>query len=232
MKPYYEDDSVTLYHGDCLELNMWLNAEVLVTDPPYGTRFTSSNPRGGYGRRGTKAHGSDGAVIANDETTDARDRVLEIWEGRPVACFGTPRQPEPPGDWSHRLVWDKVEPGMNGGPFRYTHENIFLRGEGWERSSTRSYSILRFPRSDGMGNAERSQHPHRKPVGLMARIIEAHPAGTIADPFAGSGSTLVAARGLGRRVIGVELDERYCEIAAKRLSQQEFSFSDSSGDKK
>ena len=147
MPLYYQDDFVTLYHGDCLtEHREWLEADVLVTDPPYGSEMIA----GGYGR-GARV------TIAGDRTTESRDTALEAWSNRPAVCFGTPRMPEPPGEWLDRLIWDKVEPGMNGGPFRYTHESIFLRGDGWTRTSARSYSILRFPRSDGMGNDERGK---------------------------------------------------------------------------
>jgi DNA modification methylase len=224
MSLYYQDDYVTLYHGDCLDhLDYWLDADVLVTDPPYG-----SETKNGYGRRDSSIRramledGYDGRTIANDSTTAVRDAALEVWGARPVIAFGTPRLPDPPGNWDHRLVWDKREPGLNGGPWRYTHESIFVRGEGWKRTSASSFSILSYP--SGNGSPEKKDHVHAKPIALMMRLIEAAPDGTIADPFSGSGSTLVAAKNLSRRAIGVELEERYCEIIAKRCAQDVFDF--------
>lgn len=220
MRPYYQDDHVTLYHGDCLtEHREWLEADVLVTDPPYGTRPDSTKI--GYGRR-VQDDGFRGRVIANDAESGARDEALEAWGDRPVIAFGSPRFPDPPGSWDHRLVWDKREPGLNGGPWRYTHESIFVRGEGWRRVSASSFSIISFP--SGNGTWEKRQHVHAKPVRLMETLIAAAPEGVIADPFAGSGSTLIAARNLGRKAIGVELEERYCELIANRLAQGALDF--------
>lgn len=207
MSIYYQDDWVTLYHGDCLtEHREWLEADVLVTDPPYGSEILA----GSYGRHGK--------TIQCDVNTDTRDAALAAFGNRPVVMFGTPRMPDPPGHWEHRLVWDKREPGLNGGPWRYTHESIFVRGEGFVRTSASSFSILSFP--SGNGTWEKQQHVHAKPVRLMETLIESAPPGIIADPFSGSGSTLIAAKDLGRKAIGVELEERYCEIAARRLSQE------------
>jgi len=224
MSLFYQDDFVTLYHGDSLtDHREWLAADVLVTDPPYG-----SETKNGYGRRDSSIRramledGYDGRTIANDSTTEARDSVLSDWGDKPVIAFGTPRLPDPPGWWDHRLVWDKREPGLNGGPWRYTHESIFVRGEGWKRTSASSFSILSYP--SGNGSPEKKDHVHAKPVALMMRLIEAAPDGLIADPFSGSGSTLVAAKNLNRQIIGVELEERYCEIIAKRLAQDVFDF--------
>lgn len=208
--PYYADESVTLYHGDCLTVMDWLEADVLVTDPPYGSDVAGK----GYGRHKFR--------IANDGDTKTRNQVLSLWFPRPVACFGTPRMKEPPGDWDHRLVWDKREPGLNGGPWRYTHESIFVRGEGWVRVNASSFSIISVP--SGNGTPEKSDHAHAKPLRLMERLLSAAPPGVVADPFSGSGSTLIAAKQMGRRAVGVELDERFCEIAAKRLSQDVLDF--------
>jgi DNA modification methylase len=210
MTPYYQDESVTLYHGDCREVDAWLAADVLVTDPPYGLQALA----GSYGRRN--------GTIANDMDCTVRNLALMDWGARPSAVFGTPRLPEPPGHWDYRLVWDKVEAGINGGPWRYSHELIFVRGEGWIRLNASSFSILRFPA--GNRRPERQDHPHRKPDGLMQTLIAQSPGGVIADPFAGSGQTLVAAARLGRQAIGVELEERYCEVIAKRLSQGVLDF--------
>ena len=214
--PYYSDDHVTLFHGDCLELaDVWTGADVLVTDPPYGTQFSAANPKGGYGRRQNAGLGPEGFVIANDGTTATRDVALGLWGARPAVLFGSPRLADPPGEWEDRLVWDKQRPGMNGGAFRYTHEAIYARG--LVRANNSTFSILTaFP--------EQSDHIHAKPVQLMSVLLSTCPPGTIADPFAGSGSTGVAAKALGRRAILVELEERYCEIAARRLSQDVLNF--------
>lgn len=215
-EPYYQDEHVTLFHGDCLELLDWTSADVLVTDPPYGTQFSADNPKGGYGRRQSAGLGPEGFTIANDGTTETRDAALALWGEKPALVFGSPRLPDPPGTWADRLVWDKKRPGMNGGPWRYRHESIFVTA-GFVRTSNAAVSILTaFP--------EQGDHIHAKPLGLMTALVEAAPEGLIADPFAGSGTTLVAASHLGRRAVGVEVEERYCELLAKRLGQQTFDF--------
>lgn len=217
---------MTLYHGDCREVAEWLTADVLITDPPYGTNFTAGNPKGGYGRRqnpaGNSRHAStrnvgvEGFTIANDTDTAVRDAVLALWGDRPCLTFGSPRMADPPGLWADRLVWDKKRPGMNGGPWRYRHETIYVTA-GFVRTSDAAVSIIEsWP--------DQADHIHAKPLGLMSRLVASAPPGIIADPFAGSGSTLVAAKQLGRQVIGVELEERYCEIAARRLSQDVLDF--------
>lgn len=217
--PYYQDDLVTLYHGDCLEVTEWLQADVLVTDPPYGTQPDSNVI--GYGRK-VQADGFRGQRIANDETTGARDAALALWGDRPALVFGSPRLADPPIKVADRLVWDKKRPGMNGGPWRYRHESIYVT-EGFVRTSDAAVSILTaFP--------EQSDHIHGKPLALMTTLVEAAPAGVIADPFAGSCTTLVAAHHLGRKAVGVEIDERYCELLARRLEQGTFDFAALMGD--
>lgn len=215
--PYYADEAVTLYHGDCREVTEWLMADVLVTDPPYGTESVGWDVS--YGRGQNRRHGrSDLApgVIANDATGATRDTALALWGARPALVFGSPRRPEPPGEWVDRLVWDKTRLGMNAGPWRYRHETVFVTA-GFVRTSDAASSVMTsFP--------EQADHIHGKPLGLMVELVGAAPPGVVADPFAGSGTTLVAAKRLGRKVIGVELDERYCEIASKRLAQGALDF--------
>ena len=92
--PYYSDDHVTLYHGDCLELaDLWTCADVLVTDPPYGRRWTSgSGMTNAEGRgRGSVANGG----IANDESTATRDAALEAWVVASRSCSATHSRPDP-----------------------------------------------------------------------------------------------------------------------------------------
>ena len=212
-QPYYADDKVTLYLGDCREITEWLEADVLVTDPPYGMAFVSSWT--------TRKR-----PIANDRDEAVRDAALEMWGDRPGVAFGTWRVARP-ARTTAVLVWDKsdgVGPGMGdiSAPFGTSHEEVYLLGT-WKRPTRvrRQGSVIRSAVAMGNPNGlvATTGHPTPKPVALMERLIGACPDGVIADPFAGSGSTLVAARNLGRKAIGVELEERYCEIAARRFAQ-------------
>lgn len=203
MKPYYEHAGIAIYHGDACELVPSLAADLLCLDPPYGT-----DEHGGYGRRQLGLE-----TIANDNDTRVRDAVLETWGARQAVVFGSPRRPEPPGDWGYRLVWDKRSPGL-GAPWRWQHEMIYLRGE-WSNAPGVP-SVLSF----AAGNAMRERwHPHEKPVLLMVTLLRGT-RGVVLDACMGSGSTLRAAKDLGRQAIGIEIEERYCEIAAKRLAQE------------
>jgi hypothetical protein len=216
-EPYYTDDTVTLWHGDCLELTAWLAADVLVTDPPYGiglrtgARCGSRDGRPGWTSRWT------GVTIAGDDTTSARDDALTMWGDRPALVFGTWKRPAPT-TVREVLVWDKVVSTGMGAldiPWRPSWESIYVIGKGF--TGTRSHGVLRHALPTLA--PERRDHPTAKPVGLLHDLIAKCPPGVVADPFAGSGSTLLAARNLGRKSVGVELEERYCEVIARRLAQ-------------
>jgi hypothetical protein len=214
--PYYTDDAVTLWHGDCLEVDAWLAADVLVTDPPYGMGYVSNFSK--YGAT---------APIAADGDTSARDAALALWRSgddtRPALMFGTWRIARP-RLVRQLVVWDKGDtPGMGdlSIPWGPAHEEVYVLGDGW--SGRRRANVYRVPTLPAMAGY-RPEHPTPKPLRLMEELISYSPPGVIADPFAGSGSTLVAARNLGRKAIGVELEERYCEVIAKRLAQDVLDF--------
>lgn len=217
-KPYYQDDLITLYHGDCREETAWLEADVLVTDPPYGISWAQRKPPGAIG---SNAH----AGIANDGDTVARDAALALWGDRPALIFGSLRTTFPHG-WKRVLVFKKpiIATGITGHrlPWINNWEPIFVCGSGWPDALPTKDAVIatRYATASGWsGYATRAGHPHAKPLDVLEELLVECPTGTIADPFAGSGSTLVAAKQLGRRAVGVEVDERYCELAAKRLGQ-------------
>ncbi len=216
--PYYQDDLVTLYHGDSLELTEWTAADVLVTDPPYGVRYQSGSM--------TRATRTLLATVAGDEDTTARDAALAEWGAKPAMIFGGWRQPRPEGT-RHLLIWHKAaaKPGYRTSAWFPAHEEIYVLGDGWAGKPHQSVYTTTQAQDGAQGLVAQTGHPTPKPVPLMEALISSCPPGVIADPFAGSGATLIAARNLGREVIGVELEERYCEGIARRLSQQAFDFS-------
>jgi site-specific DNA-methyltransferase (adenine-specific) len=220
---YYQDDLVTLYLGDCRTVTEWLAAGILVTDPPYGRSWRSgSGMTNSHGRgRGSVAHGG----IAGDDDTATRDEALTRWGGRPAIVFGDPLVSRPAGTVQVLGYEKPIDAGIKGARagFRRDLEEIYLVGPwpvgvGGRSSVLRTGGLVAGPRGVGTRNG----HPHAKPVDVMETLIRACPPGVIADPFAGSGSTLIAARNLGRRAIGVEISEEYCERAALRLSQMAF----------
>jgi site-specific DNA-methyltransferase (adenine-specific) len=213
VNPYYSDDLVTLYHGDCREVTGWLDADVLVTDPPYGV----------------KIHANHRQQIQGDNGPELRDAAIALWGAvRPALVFGRWDIPRPAGT-HERLIWDKnlIGRGNLRKPWGRSDEEVYVLGEwppvrpgGRAREGgtpSRSSNVLRV-QAYAPGPA-RPDHPTPKPPALMVRLIDKCPPGVVADPFAGSGSTLVAARQLGRRVVGVEVEERYCELIATRLSE-------------
>lgn len=215
MKPYYSDESVTLWHGDAREVTAWLEADVLVTDPPYGI----AGGRISSHKTATPTHAD-----ARWDSLQVRDEVLDLWGDKPRMVFGSPKmQDRAPGHRGVPLVWDKGDsPGMGDftWPFGASYELIWVSGDGW--AGRRRSSVFRVTQPSNA--ATTAGHPTPKPVGLMEKLASYAPEGTIADPFAGSGSTHVAARNLGRKAIGVELEERYCELIAKRLDQGVLDF--------
>lgn len=210
MTPYYQDNAVTIYHGDCREIDAWdIAGGVMVTDPPYGIALASG--------RGGAAHGT--CEIANDEDVSIRDDILARWGGRPAVVFGSWRRPRPAGTRAV-LIWDKGGHAGMGDlsfPWKPNYEEIYILGPGF--AGQRTTSVLQ-DFINPTFNANRS-HPTQKPIGLMRGLVaKCPPLAEVVDPFMGSGSTLRAAKDLGRKAIGIELEERYCEIAARRCAQE------------
>lgn len=182
--------------------------KILVTDPPYGMAYKSNASK--Y---------KNGIKIIGDENTDSRDKAIHLFGDGPAIVFGTWRVPRP-SKVRALLVWDKGDsPGMGdlSLPWGSSHEEIYVMGTGF--FGKRKSSVLRFP---GLSASDynRPDHPTPKPIPLMKDLIANCPSGIIVDPFMGSGSTLRAAKDLGRKAIGIELNERYCEIAAQRMLQE------------
>lgn len=249
MSIYYQDDFVTLYHGEAFSILVELPAcsiDALITDPPYSSGGAFRGDRAADPL--VKYRGNiDGQLVTHLDSFagDTRDqRAWMSWVGawgwqafralapsRPALMFCDWRQVGAAIDavqvagfvYRGLLTWDKTS-GAGGRPqrgrFRQHSEFIVWGSSGPLGDVSRDFpgSVITVASEPHMTR----EHPTQKPVGLLEELLRVVPSESdrpILDPFSGSGSTLVAAKQLGRRAIGVELEERYCEIAAKRLAQ-------------
>ncbi len=237
MKPYYEHGGITIYHGDCFEVLHRLNGiGAVVTDPPYSSGGAFRGDRAQ--QTTTKYVNSDTAAYRPEFAGDNRDqRSFLAWAtlwlaaarnasvpGAVLASFIDWRQlpvlsdAVQAGGWTWRNLGTWWKPGvrMQKGRFSSSAEYVLYATNG--------------PAVDGRGSPQNvfsckvdgdREHIAQKPTEVMRWVLQLVPHDAVVlDPFMGSGSTLRAAKDLGHEVIGIEIDERYCEIAARRLSQE------------
>lgn len=206
MRPYYEENGITIYHADCRGVLPTLRGvDLVLTDPPYGI---------GFAAQPTNYQRLKGYTPQTWDDTTLPDVVVGLCGmARTVVIWGGNYYPLPPSRcW---LSWFKPDAPPSMANFELAWTNL-------DRNSRQiSHSI-------SATNQERVRHPTQKPLRVMRWCIsqvDLPEAGIILDPFVGSGTTLRAAKDLGRRAIGIEISEEYCEIAAKRLSQEVLQFS-------
>lgn len=227
VKPYFERDGIVIYHGDCRDVLPTLEAgsiDLVLTDPPYGVQYVTA-----WRSRTDPLV----APITGDESLDlvreclpTIDRLLA--EDRHAYVFTSAARIgeacEVIADfWKVKnvIVWDKGDAGSVGdleAGYGVTWEGIVYANKGRRPlSGPRPRSVYRF---DWSGTRD-PVHPTVKPVGVLQWLMakSSNPGEVILDPWMGSGTTLRAAQNLGRRAIGIEIEERYCEIAARRLDQ-------------
>lgn len=205
MKHYYKDDYCTIYHGDCAEILPHMEpVDLVLTDPPYGILKETGSAAT---RRSGKIQGA--GKIAWDIAPDRDLLALLICKGKESFIWGGLHLDLPPT--LGYLVWDKKIDNLNFGECEVCWTTLIFAPR-----------IFRY-RAVGIDGGK--EHPTQKPLALISWCIgKADNSQTILDPFMGSGTTLRAAKDLNRKAIGIEIEEKYCEIAAKRLQQEVFSF--------
>lgn len=223
MKPYYHEErsGITIYHGDCREILPGLAFDVVVTDPPYGVNFAGKSTKHtaasgvGYSLFDDSQEYLLSVVVPFFDALLAQGRRVVLTPGlknawaypRPTA-MGTIFYPS--GSGNGRWGFTCSQP-----IFYYGNDPRLARGLGSTPDSFWSTEA-----------AEVNGHPCPKPIGTMKWLVTkaSLPGETVLDPFMGSGTTLRAAKDLGRKAIGIEIEEKYAEIAAKRLSQEVLDF--------
>ena len=244
MKPYYEDASATLYHGEALAMLQDMPTEsvdMIATDPPYssGGQFRSDRSA----KTSSKYLGPENVGARPDFQGDNKDqRAFCYWSalwlsechrivrpGEYCCLFSDWRQYPISSDaiqaggwiWRGVGVWDKTEAARPAKRrLRAQAEFIIWGSKGPVKEYDDYKPCLPGVFRVGIDTALR-HHQTEKPLKLMEYILQlCRPSSTVLDPFAGSGTTLVAAKKLGYQAIGIEIEEQYCEMAANRLSQE------------
>jgi len=216
VKPYFQEKGITIYHGDCLEVLPEVSADAVVTDPPYGVRLGEYTGTSRYNNRtylsfpDTPEHIRSVCVPAIEICIQKFKRLAMTPGNR---CMWLYPQPDDVGIWFNPA-------STNRGRWGFSFANAFIFFYGKDPHNTgkgmRPNSIT--------GHCESVSgidHPCPKPLSFARWLVDrvSLSGEIILDPFAGSGTTLVAAKNLGLSAIGIEIEERYCEIAAQRLSQ-------------
>jgi site-specific DNA-methyltransferase (adenine-specific) len=247
VKPYYQDDWVTIYHADCREILPELpKVDMIFTDPPYGHNNNNNDLIHNREKAlGVSSIQQPGRKIENDgpEANELAKwffgqaaRLLK--PGCCCCCCCCGGGPDPQfARWSlwidevlefkQMVVWDKGPMGM-GWHYRRSYETVLVAQKAgaachWYAKTSNIENIIR-PGQYGISKIipQKENHPTEKPVELGSFFIQLHSqeGETILDPFMGSGTTLRAAKDLGRKAIGIEICEAYCEIAALRMRQE------------
>lgn len=222
MTPYYQDEYVTLYCGDCREIVPTLGKfDLLLTDPPYGVKMDKGfEGFGGFGKPIARRRYEEDAWDQNRPDDELLKKLPElavssiIWGGNFFADV-LPRS-------THWIFWDKGQtmPTFGDGELAWTN---------FKRKSI----VKVYMQYNGLLGREKARfHPTQKPEKLMKWCIDKYTSQdqTILDPFAGSGTTGVAAKLLNRKCTLIEREEKYCEIAARRLSQGVLPLYETAGD--
>lgn len=230
MSIYYQDDLVTLYHGNSFEVMAGradASVDCVITDPPY-TEFVHKNSSSNRGGNGANAHINFAHFTDEllEEAFNEFGRLTKRWVVSTLDhhhAFPFERTPPKNLKLMRIGIWVKNNPMPQLTSDRPAH--------GWEAIAYLHKENVKPEWNAGgsHGNyvsnlAAPTGHPTPKPVKMFSSFVErfTNAGDLILDPFSGGGTTLLAARNMGRRAIGVELDEKYCELTAKRLSQQTF----------
>jgi site-specific DNA-methyltransferase (adenine-specific) len=203
-KPYYEHAGITIYHADCRDILSGIEYDSIVTDPPYGVGKN-------YGQCvDDLAAFQDAVRLVSSSRAAVFVPVCRIWD--------LPVRPQ----WM--AIWSKAygASGLLAYPIYPHWEGIALYNLSGNFKGNCGHRSDVFHFAPAVANG--SGHPTPKPLNLIRELVSWMPGQAILDPFMGSGTTLVAAKQLGRRAIGIEIEERYCEIAASRLSQEVLEF--------
>lgn len=236
-EPYYQDDAVTIYHGDCIDvLPAIRGVDLVLTSPPYNLSGDGNKPNAEHFSKLHDGYGAHADNLPHAEYVEWQQAVLRACWGtlnddgaifynhKPIVRGNAVRLPlelVPDGLSVRQVVtWDRGS-GFNR-QFTYfvpASEWVLLIAKPAFRLTTRSIDdVWRIPFEVG------GEHPVPFPLKFARLAVGSTAAETVLDPFAGSGTTLRAAKDLGRRAIGIELEERYCEIAARRMGQDVMDF--------